>query len=239
MAPATTCSRAVRTTILLGGDDGADQLFGGEGDDRLDGGAGDDELTGGAGSDVLSGADGRDLLFGEDGDDLLRGGADPDVLSGGDGADRLFGDPGGDQLFGNAGDDRLAGGAGDDILAGNRGADLLAGGAGDNQLTGGQDADGFVLTGPGGGFARITDFATGLDGDRLAFAEGVLEGFDPESSELDEFFDLVPQDDGTLFRVDPDGGGDGFGAVALLQGVSGVSVDDLVVNPDQSLSIAS
>jgi Ca2+-binding RTX toxin-like protein len=113
----------------------------------------------------------------------------------------------------------------------------LAGGEGNNQLTGGQGADEFVLTAPAGGFARITDFTTGGAGDRLAFAEGVLQGFDPESSDLDQFFQFEARTDGALFRVDVDGGGDDFGAVALLQGVSGVSVDDLVANPDQSLSI--
>jgi Ca2+-binding RTX toxin-like protein len=213
--------------------------LGGAGDDVLDGGSGDDQVTGGADNDLLSGGDGQDELFGEDGDDLLQGGASSDVLVGGDGADRLFGDAGGDQLFGNAGDDSLAGGAGDDLLAGNRGADRLSGGDGDNQLSGGMGADEFVLTAPGGGFATVTDFATGLDGDRLAFAQGVLQGFDPDTAELDDFFALIQTADGTRFEVDPDGGGDGFGAVALLQGVSGVSVDDLVVNPDQSLSIES
>ena len=116
---------------------------------------------------------------------------------------------------------------------------MLAGGAGDNELTGGFGPDAFVVTEPGSGFDRITDFTTGPDGDRLAFAADVLEGFDPASSNLAAFFDLDGQADGTLFRVDSDGGGDGFVPVALLQGVRGVSVDDLVVNPDQSLSIVS
>ena len=110
---------------------------------------------------------------------------------------------------------------------------------GNNQLTGGKDADEFVLTAPDDGFARITDFETGADDDRLAFADGVLQGFDPDTSDLGDFFNFVRQGDGTLFQVDVDGGGDDFGRAALLQGVSGVSVDDLVVNPDQSLSIVS
>jgi hypothetical protein len=59
-------------------------------------------------------------------------------------------------------------------------------------------------------FDRITDFTTGPDGDRLAFAAEVLEGFDPASSNLAAFFDLDGQADGTLSRVDGNGGGDGF-----------------------------
>ncbi|MCC2665490.1 MAG: hypothetical protein K0S35_3412, partial [Geminicoccaceae bacterium] len=97
----------------------------------------------------------------------------------------------------------------------------------------------FVITDPGGGFDRIADFATGADGDRLAFAADVLDGFDPASSDPADFFALAADPEGTLFRVDGDGGGDDFMAVALLQGVSGVSVDNLVVNPDQSLSIVA
>jgi len=116
---------------------------------------------------------------------------------------------------------------------------VLAGGAANDQLTGGFGSDAFVVSDPGNGFDRITDFTTGPAGDRLAFAADVLEGFDPAASDLAAFFDLDGQADGTLFRVDRDGGGNDFVPVALLQGVSGVSVDNLVVNPDQSLSIVS
>ena len=125
------------------------------------------------------------------------------------------------------------------MLAGNRGADRLAGGAGDDLLAGGRGDDSFVITDPGDGFDRIAEFATGADGDRLAFAADVLDGFDPASSDPADFFALDADPEGTLFRVDGDGGGNDFVAVALLQGVSGVSVDDLVVNPDQSLSIVA
>jgi Ca2+-binding RTX toxin-like protein len=137
------------------------------------------------------------------------------------------------------GDDQMSGGAGDDVIAGGRGADRLAGDAGDNQLAGGRGQDSFVITDPGTGFDRIADFATGAEGDRLAFAADVLDGFDPASSEVADFFGLDADPEGTLFRVDPDGGGDDFVAVALLQGVGGVALGDLVVNPDQSLSIGA
>ena len=60
-------------------------------------------------------------------------------------------------------------------VLGRGGEDLLAGGDGDDQLTGGFGPDAFVVTEPGNGFDRSTDFATGLDGDRLAFATDVLE----------------------------------------------------------------
>jgi hypothetical protein len=41
------------------------------------------------------------------------------------------------------------------------------------------------------------DFTTCPDGDRLAFAADVLEGFDPATSNLAAFFDLDGQADGT------------------------------------------
>jgi hypothetical protein len=94
----------------------------------------------------------------------------------------------------------------------------VAGGAANNQRTGGSGPDAFVVTEPGSGFDQITDFTTGPDDDRPAFAADVLEDFDPATSNLTAFFDLDGQADGTLFRVDSDGGGDGFVPVALLQG---------------------
>jgi len=125
------------------------------------------------------------------------------------------------------------------VLAGNGGADRLSGGAGADLLAGGQGQDTFVIDDPGGALDRIADFATGAEGDRLGFAAGVLDGFDPASSDLADFFDLQGQAGGTLLRVDGAGGGDDFVAVALLQGVSGVSVDNLVANADQTLSIVA
>jgi len=81
-----------------------------------------------------------------------------------------------------------------------------------------------VFDGPGQGVDRITDFGAG---DVLALG-GMLEGF--AAGREAEFVELVDDGTHTTVRVDPDGaaGAAGFEAIAVLSGVSGTGLGNLV-----------
>ena len=216
----------------LGGDDGDNVIEGGAGhdlisgeagNDQLSGGAGNDEIDGGEGDDVVTGDDGNDLLFGGDGDDQLSGGAGTDQLHGGVGDDQLDGGDGDDSLFGNVGDDLMTGDAGSDRLFGSMGNDVLAGGAGNDTISGSSGADRFLFSVGEGGVDTVTDFGAG---DVLVFTG--LTGF--AAGQEADFVSLLEGGGQTTVLVDPDGAANGslFDPVAVLNGVTGTSLTDLV-----------
>jgi Ca2+-binding RTX toxin-like protein len=226
----------------LRGEGGNDHLIGGDGDDELDGGAGDDVLEGregddfllgGDGADQLSGATGKDMMFGDDGDDRLSGGDGDDQLFGGLGDDHVDAGAGDDSLFGNTGHDVLDGGAGDDTIFGSLGNDtifgslgndLIRGGAGADTLSGGTGADRFVFDRIADGVDTIADFGAS---DVLAIGN-MLIGFG--AGQEAAFVDLVDDGASTTVRVDVDGAAAGvdFEPVAVLSGVTGTTLTDLV-----------
>ena len=217
----------------LTGDGGDNVLDGGPGNDQIYGQDGNDHLIGGSGNDTLMGGDGDDVLDGGDGDDVLNGWTGADQLSGGAGLDRLFGyngddvlsgGDGSDQLFGGADHDRLDGGADDDRLSGEAGDDVLKGGTGNDTLSGGTGADRFVFDGPGQGLDVITDFGTG---DVLAIGD-MLVGF--AAGQEADFVELVDDGVNTTVRVDVDGaaGGSAFEDIAVLNGVTGTTLNALL-----------
>ncbi len=104
-------------SLLMVGDDGADEIRGSGGSDLLRGGAGDDLIVGNAGFDFINGGDGDDILRGNGGNDVLRGEAGNDKLNGGLGSDELIGGDGDDFLVGLGGADKADGGAGFDTLS--------------------------------------------------------------------------------------------------------------------------
>lgn len=182
---------------LLGGDAGANTIYGQTGDDvlrgeagadLLDGGLGNDHLYGGAGGDVLDGGAGYDFARYDDASSgvevTLRlsvftvqgGGAAGDELYGIEGlvgssfADTLFGSYGSNTLYGAAGDDVLRGGeSGDDLLYGGVGNDRLYGDSGNDALYGEDGAD--HLYGSSG--ADLIDGGQGFDFVRF---DGVGDG---------------------------------------------------------------
>jgi Ca2+-binding RTX toxin-like protein len=204
--------------------DGNDELDGGDGDDLIEGGNGDDVLIGGNGVDVLDGGNGNDIAFGDSGDDHLIGGVGNDQLYGGLDHDLLEGGSGDDLLQANAGDDMLSGGAGDDRLLGGMGADTLAGGPGDDMLSGGTEADRFVFTTIDEGLDVIEDFQAD---DILAIGE-MLVGY--AAGDEAAFVRLVDDGTDTTVQVDPDGAANGtaFSSIVVLDGVTGMTLDDLV-----------
>jgi Ca2+-binding RTX toxin-like protein len=87
--------------LVLGGDEGNNQLTGTMGNDRIDGRGGDDMISGREGDDLLLGGAGRDVLLGNSGNDTLDGGQGDDMLDDqignntyvfarGDGRDMIF-----------------------------------------------------------------------------------------------------------------------------------------------------
>jgi Ca2+-binding RTX toxin-like protein len=223
----------------LSGGDGNDLIDGGPGHDTLDGGGGDDHLIGDSGDDVLTGGAGNDRLEGGIGNDYLFGNGDDDHLSGGDGDDQLLGAAGNDQLDGDAGNDELSGSSGNDVLSGGEGNDLLFGGGGDDILVGGagddvlfggsgdpagSGADRFVFTSLDDGVDQIFDFGS----DDVVAIGNMLEGY----AEGDEaaFVRLVDDGTDTTLQVDVDGAVDGeaYQSIAVLSGITGISLADMV-----------
>jgi Ca2+-binding RTX toxin-like protein len=209
---------------LIDGGPGDDILYGEDGDDYLIGGSGSDSLNGGDGNDRIEGGDGNDFLFGNNGNDRLFGGDGNDQLFGGTGDDELDGGAGNDELFGSIGNDVMNGGDGTDTLFGSLGNDVLAGGAGDDTLSGGSGADRFVFASPDEGVDQIVDFSAG---DVLAIGD-MLVGF----AEGDEaaFVKLIDDGADTMVQVDVDGAANGedYQSIAMLTGVTGTTLADLV-----------
>jgi Ca2+-binding RTX toxin-like protein len=208
---------------VIDGGPGDDQIYGQDGNDHLIGGSGNDTLMGGDGDDVLDGGDDNDVLNGWVGADQLSGGAGHDMLFGYYGNDWLSGGDGNDQLYGGADHDHLDGGAHDDRLSGDAGDDVLNGGAGNDTLSGGAGADRFVFGGADQGLDTITDFGAG---DVLVFTD--LAGF--TAGHEAEYVSLLDDGSKTTVLVDVDGAANGsvFDPVAVLNGVTGTSLTDLV-----------
>ncbi|MEO1656317.1 MAG: cadherin domain-containing protein [Pseudomonadota bacterium] len=168
-------------SVMAGGTDGNDALFGSAGDDWLTGGRGNDSLDGLADDDLLVGHGGDDVLSGGDGDDTLLGGSGDDVLDGGAGVDALVGGQGFDiasyasssegvivklvndiavdqnankDVF--SGIEGLEGSAFNDTLVADSGDNELIGGAGDDFLQGRDGDDHYVIT-AGSGDDTILD----------------------------------------------------------------------------------
>ena len=234
--------------ILNGGDDndslkggnGNDSLNGGNGDDSLKGGDNNDSLLGGAGADILKGLEGRDTLIGGIDHDLLTGGFNDDSLLGGDGMDTLEGSGGNDTLLGNLGDDRMfgeadedsllgggdrdliKGGNGNDYLGGQSGSDTLQGGAGEDTLQGGAGKD--ILRGNAGQdtFILLTDMNTA---DRDFIRDFKLDVDILGISDLADVASLsIKNSNNNSSSIIYGSKGQ---QVALLSGISDITVDDL------------
>jgi Ca2+-binding RTX toxin-like protein len=208
---------------VIDGGPGDDQVSGEDGNDVLSGSAGADFLTGGDGSDQLTGGAGDDMLFGDAGNDWLVGGDGADQLHGGVDNDRMDGGDGDDQLLGNSGNDVLNGDAGNDSVFGSVGNDVIRGGAGNDTLSGGMGADRFVFDDLDG-VDVITDFGSG---DVLAVGN-LLTGF--SAGQEGAFMRLVGDGANTTVQVDADGAANGgaFTSVAVLNGVTGTTLNALV-----------
>lgn len=199
----------------------ADVLTGSAGRDYMTGGAGgDDRLRGKGGDDVLtlyrsaSDAPTRSVVEGGDGDDLLTTGAaagatDRITVSGGLGNDTAAVTVSARQSVDlGAGEDRalLTLGEGEVTLTLGKGVDTVA-------FAGGLPA---VQTA-----ARVLDFATGDDGDRIDLRDLLAEaaiGYDPADNPFAAgYVRLVASAGGTALQVDADAGGGAAGFRTLLE----------------------
>jgi Ca2+-binding RTX toxin-like protein len=193
---------------------------------------------------------------GTSGDDFLDAGNGKGRVSGGDGNDTITGGNGKDDLNGDAGEDSLFGGNGKDLLNGGDGSDLLNGGIGKDSLFGGAGADVFVFDASGlkGGMDTIKDFeptatVTSTDpetgattsvtatNDVLEFHD-LLQGYDPLTSDLSDYFSLTEVGGNTIVSVDRDGTANGakFTQVVTLEGVTGL--DEATVLADGNIIVS-
>src|SRR5262245_52240398 len=227
---------------LLEGEAGNDTLTGGDGSDTLDGGEGADSMVGGFGNDeyhvddigdritevneaivtdsvisTISYTLGANLealaLVGSTG---LKGTGNSvnNAVLGASGDDTLSGLAGNDFLWGDSGDDVMLGGDGADTLRVSSGIDTLVGGAGNDvfQVFNLSDIDGLDV---------IADFSATSGGDRLDLKDILSgSGYDPVTSNINDFLQCISTSDGTKVRVDVDGGGDNFVDLVNLVGVS-------------------
>jgi Ca2+-binding RTX toxin-like protein len=221
---------------LLVGDSGSNTLSGQGGADTLNGGAGADNLIGGAGNDLYmvdstkdivneNGGSGTDTVLSSISFDLHANGRSvlgsienltlTGFASNGTGNDlnnTLIGDKYFNRLVGNGGNDTIDGGAGNDILTGGSGSDTFI-----RHALSAEGRD------------TIKDFHTGAGGDKLDVHD-VLSGFVNGASNPNDFVHLTQSGGNTTVQIDANGaaGGHSYTSVAVLTGVTGVTVNELV-----------
>jgi Ca2+-binding RTX toxin-like protein len=246
----TLTQSSATTTFNFGGNLGSDKYANIEGvigssfNDTLSGNGGNDFIRGAGGNDIIDGGAGTDLIdFGDATGaldfTLVQSSTATNFSAAGLGTDSYKNIEG---VAGSSFDDSLTGSASGDVLRGNGGEDIISGGLGDDKLRGGQGAD-TLLGGSGsdrfefvgGDLAgavtdSIGDFQAGAGGDVLDISE-LLVGY--SGSGLENFVQMIDTGDGnSLVRIDIDGSGTmfGFQNAAVLTGVSGVSLTDMVSN---------
>ena len=152
------------------------------------------------------------------------------TVNGGGGNDYLIGHDGGDVLNGGDGNDNIYGYWGNDILAGGPGSDTLSGGPG---------ADTFVfnIADLGTGTDKISDFSVS-QGDKIDLSN-VLQGHYTSTSVLSNFVQITTSGSNSVLSVDLDGSGQHWTQVAVLTGVTGLNVQQLVSDGNLLLSAAT
>ncbi len=198
----------------------------------------------GDGNDTFSALGG---IIGSSHDDLFLGNMDGSALDGGTGINTIsyenytssvavdlsggyaYSDYGGDGLsnFPNA-----TGTAYDDTITGDSSANVLYGAGSNDYLTGNGGADTFLFKAATAftGESTISDFTTG-DGDKIDLTD-VLTGYDPVHDAIGDFVSLSASGGNTTVSVDQDGTGGTYSptAIAVLLGVTGLDVNDMISN---------
>jgi large repetitive protein len=151
-----------------------------------------------------------ELKNGTDNNDQLTGNSKLNEINGLGGNDTISGLSASDRLIGGNGNDILTGGYGNDRIAGGYNNDTLIGGDGQDVLSGGENADVFVLQ-SNLGLDIITDFKVGEDSLRLG--QGFQGSLGLSESEGNTNISILGSNGGT--------------AIALLQGVTGVTLEEL------------
>jgi Ca2+-binding RTX toxin-like protein len=121
------------------------------------------------------------------------------------------------------------GDSGSNVLVGTVSRDQFFPGAGSDTLTGGMGADRFVYASASDGRDTITDFAAAAGGDILDI-HSVLTGFGTGTSNPSDFVRLTENGGSTTLAVDPNGTGNNYVDLAVLQGNVGLLLNDLIAN---------
>jgi Ca2+-binding RTX toxin-like protein len=138
----------------------------------------------------------------------------------------------------SGGDDVINGGAGNDLIFGQEGDDVITGGAGNDTLYGGSGADTFAYNALTDGTDTILDFDV-TEGDVLDLSALLSDaGFDPINDAITNFVFATDTAQGTVIKVDVTGAGNSAAAasVAVLDGLHGVSLNDLLTNGNVTTS---
>jgi Ca2+-binding RTX toxin-like protein len=126
-----------------------------------------------------------------------------------------------------AGIENLKGTVAADVFGGNAAANRIDGGAGADILTGGGGADRFDYDAIAEGLDTITDFTRGAGGDTVDIRD-VLVGYAPGTSSPGAFVQLAQSSGNTTVSVNADGSGSDFVALCVLQGVTGLVLNDMI-----------
>ena len=132
-----------------------------------------------------------------------------------------------DHVAGTQQSDLLRGDAGVNTIDGQAGSDFIQGEGGNDTLRGGGGADRFVYGSINDGVDIILDFTRGPSGDVLDIHE-VLQGHG-SGSNLNDYVRLSEEGAGTMVSVNADGIGSDFVNLALLQGLGGFFLSNLLV----------
>ena len=128
-----------------------------------------------------------------------------------------------DVIYGTAKNDTMSGGDGHNYLFGGDGDDILVANGGVNELTGGHGGDTFLIH-AGHDVDTIKDFNI-AEGDKLDISD-VLTNFDPLTSSLHNFVNVVQSGNNSLVQIDQTGTGHAFQTVVVLEGVH-IDIDAL------------
>jgi len=196
--PAAISSATFDNFVTQPSEEFPNEFFGTDNKDIIVGSASDETLLGFQGDDFLNGQGGGDTLFGGQQNDTLVGNQQNDILSGNKDNDNLFGDEGNDTLFGGQQNDTLVGGAGNDELWGDKGDDVLYGVEGE-------------------GYSLVNDFEPNVD---IIELSGTVADY--QLGDLPEGFTNAT----AIYRVNSETAGSEIGLVAILEGVTDVSLED-------------
>ena len=160
-------------------------------------------------------------MRGYGGDDKLYGDVYSDVMYGDAGNDHLNGLEGGDRIFGGAGNDLIEGWAGNDILYGDDGTDTVFGGEGADTFL-------FMKNTAYSGVDTLRDFNISQN-DRINIKD-LLEGYDPLTKSITDFVQIASEAGKQVVKVDADGGGNNFVAIATIGNIPVLTDEQALVN---------
>lgn len=147
-----------------------------------------------------------------------------------DNDDILYGLGGNDTLYSEEGNDTLYGGDGDDWLQADHGNDILYGGDGVDSLYGQWGADIFAFEGATAfNNVDIIGDLNQSDGDAIDISD-VLIGYDPLTDAITDFVQITDSGSNSILSVDADGGADNFVQIAQINGITGLTDEQALVN---------